>query len=791
MTRSRAIRSVLGAAAIAAAALLVAYLGVAASLPRRAGVAQIAGLGAPVAVTLDARAIPTARGESFVDVLRAQGYLHAQERFFQMDLLRRSAAGELAALVGERALPADRAQKAFGYRALAGTLLDETLPAEHAAWLRAYAEGVNAGLEDLGARPPEYWLLGAAPKPWTAEDSVLAALTLSTMLSNNDAYERAQGVMHATLPSELYAFLTPSSSRYDRPVVGATAEDPTGGYVPLPIPPPTAVDLRAQTAPEYRDSPRVDPPLLGPASNQWAVDGTRGVGGRALLANDPHLRLSLPNVFYRTELEWPGGALRGVSIPGLPGVLIGASDEVAWGATVSNADQSDWVVIEVDPDDSSRYRTPEGYESFREVAADIEVAGRAPERLVTRHTRYGPVVAADWQGRPLALHATWAQPGGVNLAVLELGTARNVAEAAAVLARWAGPSLNWMLADRAGEIGWVVNGPLPRRVGFDGSRPESLADGSRRWEGWLEPPRRAGSAEGALFTANSRTLEADEAATLSRMWMRPLRAKRIADLLSPGKVLDEPGALAMQLDTRAEGYEALRAAVLEVIASDETEPLLARSRAHAAAWNGHADVDQPGFRLLHAYYRALLERALTPMLAPAIAADRDFVYRWPLADETLRRLLDERPVHLLTREYPDWSAFLREVLHDTLAEIERDSERPGIDAPWGEANALAVGHVFAGLGALAPLRPWLRLPTVPLPGSTLSLRVAAPDYGAVLRLAVAPGRLESGILQLAGGQSGHFLSPQFRDQSADWLAGTPTPFLAGPEVSRIRLTPQR
>jgi penicillin amidase len=788
MAGKRARRWLLVAGGTAATALLITYLGAAASLPRRQGTVPLPGLRASVTVALDARAIPTASGESFVDVLRAQGYLHAQERFFQMDLLRRSPAGELAALVGERALPADRTQKAFGYRALARTLLETSLPAEHATWLRAYADGVNAGLGDLATRPPEYWLLGAAPAPWSAEDSVLVALTLYTMLSNNDAYELPQGVMHATLPRELYDFMTPSSSRYDRPVVGATATDPTGGYVPMPVPGPAVIDLRERNAPEESRS-RIEPPLLGPASNQWAVDATRGPAGRALLANDPHLRLSLPNVFYRTELEWPGGALRGVGIPGLPGVLLGASDEVAWGATVSNADQSDWVVIELDPADPRRYRTPEGFEPFREAAVDIEVAGRAPERLVTRHTRYGPVVAADWLGRPLAQHATWAEAGGVNLAVLELGTARNVREAVAILERWAGPSLNWMLADRAGEIAWVVNGPLPRRIGFDGSRPESLADGSRRWDGWLEPPRRFGGAGGALYTANSRTLPAGEADGLSRMWMRPLRAKRIADLLADGAPLDEHGALAMQLDTRADGYDVLRDVVLEVVPAAEREPLLARARAHAAAWNGHADVDQPGFRLLHAFYRTLLERALTPLLAPAIAADPAFVYRWPLADETLRRLLDERPAHLLTSEHRDWRAFLRAVLHDTLIAIERDPTRPGIDAPWGEANELSVAHVFAGLGALAPLRSWLRLPPAPLPGSTLSLRVAAPDYGAVLRLAVAPGRLESGILELAGGQSGHFLSAQFRDQSADWLAGARTPFLAGPEVSRIVLTP--
>jgi penicillin amidase len=184
----------------------------------------------------------------------------------------------------------------------------------------------------------------------------------------------------------------------------------------------------------------------------------------------------------------------------------------------------------------------------------------------------------------------------------------------------------------------------------------------------------------------------------------------------------------------------------------------------------------------------LLERVLTPLLAPSFVADPGFVYRWPLADEALRRLLEERPPHLLTREYSDWNEFLRDVLHDALVAIETDTARPGIDAPWGEANALAVAHPFAGSAALTPLRSWLRLPPAPLPGSTLSLRVAAPDYGAVLRMAVAPGRLEAGVLEFAGGQSGHFLSPQFRDQSAEWLAGAPTPFLAGPPVSHIVLT---
>jgi penicillin G amidase len=774
---------------LAAALLLVllsaatAYAIIAAALPRRGGQAQLAGLAAPLTVALDSRAIATVRGESFGDVLRGQGYLHAQERFFQMDLLRRSSAGELAELFGERALAADRGQRPFGYREAARRLRAE-LPAEQNAWLDAYTEGVNAGLADLGARPPEYWLAGAAPRAWTAEDSLLVVLTFYTMLSNNDSYERAQGVMHATLPPSLYELLTPSTSRFDRPVLGATPSDPTGGYLPLPIPGADVVDLRRQRAPPSGVVPRVEPPLTGPASNNWAVDATRSTAGRAILANDPHLSLRLPNIFYRVELEWPERAARGVSIPGLPGVLIGASDDVAWGATVSNADQSDWVVIEVDPADASRYLTPDGYERFETGVTEIGVAGRDPVRIETRATRWGPVVAEDWLGRPLALHATWLEPQGLDLDIVGIAAATDVASASVLLARWAGPSLNWVLADHAGDVGWVVNGPLPRRVGFDGSRPESLADGSRSWQGRLPPPGALGGRDGVLFTANNRTLARGRADAVSRMWMRPLRAKRIDDLLAERRTFDEREFLAMQLDTRAEGYEQIRATILEVVGADESEPHLKRARELAEGWNGHADVDQPAFRMLHAYYRALAVRTLEPLLAPAIAAEPSFVYRWPLADEVLRRLLDERPAHLLTSEHADWPAFLRTVLGDTLEALEHDAP---LDTEWGEFNVLDVAHPFAT--ALGPFAPRLALPQAALPGSMVSLRVAAPSYGAVLRMAVAPASPEDGVLQLAGGQSGHFLSPQFRDQQADWTDGTPSPFLAGEAVTQFVLVP--
>ena len=254
----------------ATGALLVAR----ASLPRRDGEAAIARLSAPLAIDLDARAVPRIHGATFEDVLRGEGYMHAQERFFQMDLLRRSTAGELAALIGSRVLPLDRAQRPFDYRRRAHELLAR-LPAREQGWLAAYTDGVNAGLKDLRSRPPEYWLLGSRPDPWATEDTLLVVLGFYTRLSNNDVYERPQGVLHAALPEALYEFLTPSTSRFDRPLVGADA-DPTAGYLPVPIPGPEVVDLRTRSTQSRGPARRVAPPLLVPASNQWALSAQRG-----------------------------------------------------------------------------------------------------------------------------------------------------------------------------------------------------------------------------------------------------------------------------------------------------------------------------------------------------------------------------------------------------------------------------------------------------------------------------------------------------------------------------------
>jgi penicillin amidase len=302
---------VVGFLLVLAAAL---YAALAASLPRRSGEARLATLNAPVTIELDTHAIPRIRARAFEDALRAQGFMHAQERYFQMDVLRRFIAGELAALVGEAALPVDRAQRFFQYRNRA-TALAASLPAEQRAWLSAYTEGVNAGLADLRARPPEYWVVRARPKPWTVEDTLLVLFSY-TSLSLNHTYELGHGVMHAVLAPEVYEFLIPFTSRFDRPLVRDSV-DPTGGYQPLPVPSAATFDSTVVPTGPPASWIEVDPPLcprVESVGRDRRAQRARWRNSRerpAFADQAPHLFLSVRALLGRrrsTRRQHPGAA---------------------------------------------------------------------------------------------------------------------------------------------------------------------------------------------------------------------------------------------------------------------------------------------------------------------------------------------------------------------------------------------------------------------------------------------------------------------------------------------------
>ena len=474
-TTARTIRRIILAVALILVLSIVGIAGygysrVAASLPQQSGEALLGSLTAPVEVRIDDRGVPTIMAATLTDAIAAQGFLDAQERFFQMDLARRYPAGELAGLFGKRVLASDKRQRVFRFRAVAGEVYSR-IPARQRALVDAYSEGVNAGLVALGDVPPEYLLLRQSPKPWAPEDSILVMHGLAIGLAQDASYERMVAVMDEALPPELVRFLTPQTDRDDAPILNDSPDDPTGGYIPQPIPGPGVVDLREredfENGIEIEDSIVREPDLTPMASNNWAIAGARTAHQGAIMANDPHLWHSVPNVWRRSRLIWPGGDAVGVNTPGFPGIVIGANEHLAWGFTNTTGDFQDHILIEANPDDPEQYKVAPGqYESFGEIVETIDIAGGAVEELKIRTTEWGNVVREDHNGNPLVLKWAALDPSLQNLNLAELMSAGTLEEGVELMRTFRGPSQNAVLTDDRGRIAWVVAGYLPNRIGF-------------------------------------------------------------------------------------------------------------------------------------------------------------------------------------------------------------------------------------------------------------------------------------------------------------------------------------
>lgn len=767
-----------------------------ASLPALKGERRLAGLAGRVTVERDALGIPTIRAASRLDAVRTLGFLHAQDRLFQMDLLRRASAGELSALLGPSTVETDRELRLHRLRRTAERAAAQATPAERAA-LAAYSDGVNAGLAALGGPPWEYLVLRQAPRPWQEADSVLVLLSMFLTLQESDgASEIRQGLIHDLLPASLEAFLRPAGTEWDAALDGSSFPLP-------PIPGPEVLDLRARPAARLtalRDKADDDGELV-PGSNSWAVAASRSRHGGAMVANDMHLGLEVPTIWYRAMLEWPdpaspGGRRRlvGVTLPGTPALVAGSNGQVAWGFTNAQIDTGDVVVLEPVAGHPGAYLTPEGPRLLESLTETIEVSHAASVRVDIELSAWGPVVGTDDRGRRLALRWVAHEPDAVNLGLLAVGDAATLEEALELANRAGIPAQNFMCADRAGHIGWTVAGRIPRRVGFDGRRPQSWADGTRRWDGWLTPaevPRIVEPAQALLWTANNRVVGGSALATLGDGgYDLGARAGQIRDDLQALETASEQDLMAVQLDNRARFLARWHRLALDTLApaACAANPVRAElRRVIETTWTGHASVDSAAYRLVRELRAEVGRRALLPLLAPCVRSEEDFpVLRLPQVEGPLWRLVSERPVHLLAPEYADWDAL---VLASLDAVAARAVEASGSLAAhtWGRRNTVRIRHPLSR--ALGPLAALLDLPPLQLPGDSHMPRVQGVGFGASERFVVSPGREGSGLFHMPGGQSGHPLSPFYRAGYRRWADGTATPLLPGPATYTLVLEP--
>jgi len=800
------VRTALVLAAVALVAAIAAGLwlwqALRGSLPALDGTIDVAGLAAPVRIERDALGVPLLRGAGRLDIARATGFVHAQDRFFQMDLMRRSAAGELAALIGPAVLDEDRRVRVHRFRAAAAKVLATSSP-DSGALVEAYTEGVNAGLASLGRPPFEYLALRATPAPWRGEDTVLVLLAMFLQLHDDGGRrEITLGVMHDTLPPALFDFLAPRGTEWDAPLVGPA-------LAMAPMPGPEVIDLRAREG-VARGTPRpsgaaeadlFDLPPAG--SNNWAVAGAFTADGGALVANDMHLGLQVPNIWYRAAFSWPeaGAAgprerrVGGVTLPGTPVLVAGSTGDIAWGFTNTMGDWNDVVVVETDPADPETYRTPDGPRRLEHAAETIEVKGAAAENLDVVETIWGPVIGRDHRGRPLVLRWVAHDAAAVNLDLWRLEKARSVDEAVIAAAGVGIPAQNFVVADATGRIAWTIIGRIPRRRGFDGRLPGSWADGTRRWDGWLgsdEYPRIVDPASGRLWTANARVVDGEALAVIGDDgYDLGARAGQIRDDLMAIERATPRDMLAVQLDDRALFLERWRALLGQTLtdAAVADSPLRAEARLLiASTWTGRASVDSVAFRIVRAFRSNLSAEVFEAITRPCQEADPGFRYgRVGQREGPLWILASERPAHLLDPRYGSWDEQFLAALDRVLADLTRDGV-PLAMKSWGRRNTAAIRHPLSL--AVPQLSAWLDMPPDPLPGDDAMPRVQAPDFGPLERLAVSPGSEETGYLHMPGGQSGHPMSPHYRDGHAAWVKGEPTPFLPGAAVHVLTLQPR-
>ncbi|MCP4657340.1 MAG: penicillin acylase family protein [bacterium] len=760
-----------------------------ASLPELDGEQVVDGIAEPVSLERDALGVVRIRGVNRDDVAFGTGFAHAQDRFFQMDLMRRQAAGEMAALVGRPVLRLDRSRRIYRFRAVAEEVL-AAMPAERRALLDAYTAGVNAGLASLEAAPVEYAVLKAAPQPWTPQDSVLVILTMFVLLQDDGDDEALLALMHDRLPAPLYEFLTPLGTPWDAPISGE----------PLAMPPLPAGKVDPKPAPPEPGAGEEDDDEQG-ASNAWAVAGQRTADGRALVAVDTHMGLVVPNTWYRASLVWPaaGGEehhLSGATLPGAPLVVIGSNGHLAWGLANARIDASDLVIVERDPADADAYLTPDGPEPFVHHRELLRVHGAEDQELDVVWTRWGPVVGEDHEGRPRALRWLAHDPQAVDLEFIGLEQARGIEEAIEIAQRSGIPAQNLVVADDAGRVGWTIAGRLPRRVGLEGRLPASWADGSRGWDGLLPPaeiPRVIDPPSGLIWTANQRMVDGEDLAKLGTggSYVLGARARQIRDQLEALEAPTVEQMLELQLDDRSPFLEPWRDLLLAILTPEALEADGRRQefRRFVAEWQGRAAIDSVGYRLIREYRDALAEAVFRSLAAPCYEADPEFDYydEYKQAEGPLWTLVHERPAHLLSPAYGSWDEQLLAVVDAVLDQAEAEGI-PLAERTWGRRNMTAIRHLFSY--ALPPAAGrWLNMPVEPLPGDRFLPRVQDPDSGASLRMVVSPGREAEGIFHMPGGQSGHFLSPHYRDSHPAWARGEATRLLLGEVVATLVLTP--
>jgi penicillin amidase len=767
-------------------ALVWAYSIARSALPQLDGSLKVSGLSAKVTVIRDEHGVSTIKATNLDDLFFAQGFVTAQDRLWQMDIMRRFAAGEISEILGDEFLPHDREQRILGLRVAARKAI-EVSSGQNRAHFEAYARGVNAYIELHRDRLPiEFRILKYSPRRWTPEDSTLIASQMVKDLNHypyRDALDREK--ILAKLGPEMTSDLYVNMSWHDRP--------PTATRLSLekkldrdideenpPRHPPVSSVAREETGVAFQNlasAPESDADarmVIG--SNNWVVSGAHTISGKPLLSNDMHLGHQMPNLWYEAHLRCGNFDAAGVTLPGLPYVIVGHNQRIAWGFTNVGPTVEDVYVETFNP--AGEYLTPEGWKTPEHRSEVIHVKGKADVMVDVALTRHGPIITEIVPGETRKLALRWTLYDGTHDPFFEVDSAQNWEQFRTAFSAFDAPGQNVVFADVDGNIGYQATGKIPLRASGDGSLPENGSDNAHEWMGYIpfdKLPSVYNPASGIIATANGRITPDGYPYSISTGWEAPWRTARIYRVLESGKKFSPADMLALQTDiySDADRFFAERF----VYSVDHAKK--ASSRAQQAAdilrgWDGRMTADSAAPIIAYRARTELTRLLVEPKLGAAPADPKQVEarvnwtsYSWGMGSVWLENIVHHQPARWLPEGYGGYDELLAAAVESAVS--APDASQDLASWRWGVSRPVEIQHPI--LGRVPVLQRWTGPGIQPQSGSGYTVKAVSRSHGPSERLTVDLSDLDQTTLNLVTGQAGNFLSPYYMDQWKAWYEG--------------------
>jgi penicillin amidase len=755
------------------------------ALPQLDGNISVNGLSARVKVTRDGHGVPAIEAATLEDLFFAQGYVTAQDRLWQMDVMRRFGSGELSEVLGEDTLKVDREQRILGLRAAAKKSLGTASPRDR-VYFDAYARGVNAFIESRGnALPIEFHILKYHPKPWQAEDSIVIA---NQMVKDLNFYTfgdtLAREKILAKLGPELTADLYVNQSWHDRPPTVMREnlsdqpsqsdsgdkddddddDDDSGpdNAVTQRIPP---AEIWAQHAPEAVNG-----------SNDWVVSGAHTVTGKPLLSNDMHLGHQMPNLWYEAHLKAANVDVAGVTLPGMPYVIVGHNQRIAWGFTNVGPTVADAFIETFNA--QGNYQTPKGWQQPEHREEVIHVKGKPDVMIDVKITRHGPIISELIPGESRQLALRWTLYDGLHMPFFDVDTAQNWEDFRKAFSQLDAPGQNVVYADVDGNIGYQTTGHIPIRAAGDGSLPVSGSDDAHEWTSYIpydKLPRIYNPPSGVIATANGRITPDDYPYSISAEWEAPWRTARIYHVLESGRKFSAGDMLALENDVQSEND--LFAAERFVYAVDHASKPSARAKQAADLmrnWDGRMVASSTAATIAVRSGQELTRLLLEPRLGSAPEDPKQQeptlswkTYHWQMRTVWLQNVMLHQPKRWLPEKYLNY---------DELLTAAVEAAVNGSDAPrdlgswhWGRVNAVDIEHPV--LGKIPLIQRWAAPGIKEQSGSGYTVKAVTRQHGPSERFTANLADLDQSTLNTVTGQGGNFLSPYYMDQWKAWYEG--------------------